>query len=452
MRTYLVGGAVRDKLLERPPGDRDFVVVGTTPEEMLSAGYRAVGVGFPVFLHPKTNEEYALARTEKKHGRGYRGFVFYTSPDVSLEEDLRRRDLTINAIAQEDDGTLIDPFGGVADIAAKQLRHISSAFAEDPVRVLRVARFAAMFPDFSIADDTMDLMKKMVRCGETEHLVAERVWQELARGFAAACPSRMIKVLAECGLLAQIMPEVAALDGVAERLDYHPEGDTFVHTMMVVDAAADLQLSAPEVFAALLHDIGKAKTPASVLPSHHGHEARGAKLATAMCERLVAPNEFADLAILAAAEHGNIHNSLAARASTVADILSRLDAYRRPERAISVVRVSEADYAYWHTRRGTEYPQGAFMRAAMIVAANIPAGDIAQKTIEKHGSNSQKIAEQIRQARILAIRKTRELPTHTNAFQKMQEYNAAVAAEFADKDKMPDKDIKRFVVLRPDAK
>ena len=410
---------MRDGLLGRPPGDRDFVVVGATPEQMLAEGYKPVGADFPVFLHPQTGEEYALARTEKKHGRGHRGFVFYASPEVSLEEDLRRRDLTINAMAQDADGVLIDPFGGAADIAEKKLRHVSAAFCEDPLRVLRVARFAAVFPDFSIAEETRALMQKMAANGETAELSAERVWRELERGFAAVHPSGMIKTLDDCGVLGGILPEVAALSGVPERLDYHPEGDSFIHVMMVLDAAAELRLSAAEVFAALLHDIGKAETPPHILPSHHGHEARGAKLAAALCERMKAPRRFADLAALAAAEHGNVHNALNARASTVADLLARLDAFRRPERAESVLRVSEADYAYWPARRGTKYPQGAFMRGALQAMAEIDAGEIAGK-VAAQGGGADKIAEQIRQARIQATRKVRRLPEHESAWQKMQ--------------------------------
>ena len=420
MQAYLVGGAVRDKLLGRPPGDRDFVVVGSSPEEMTAAGFKPVGGEFPVFLHPTTGEEYALARTEKKEGRGYRGFVFHAAPDVCLEDDLRRRDLTVNAMAEDDGGKLIDPFGGAADIKKKVLRHVSAAFVEDPVRALRTARFAAALPDFSVADETMALLRAMVQNGETEHLIRERVWRELSLGFAAARPRRMIEVMHQCGLLAQILPEVAALDGTPERLDYHPEGDSFVHTMMALDAAAELKLSAAEVFATLLHDIGKAQTPKDILPSHHGHEARGAKLAEALCARLSPPREFSELAILSAAEHGNAHNALNARAGTAADLLSRLDAWRRPLRMESVLKVCEADYAYWPERRGTEYPQGVFLREAAAAAKQINTADIARSVAEKHGDNPQKIAEQIRQHRIAAVRKTRNQPKHDAALEDMQ--------------------------------
>ena len=394
---------MRDALLGRDCDDRDFVVVGETPDRMLAAGYKPVGASFPVFLHPKTGEEYALARTEKKHGRGHRGFIFYAAPEVSLEDDLRRRDLTINAMARGEDDSLIDPFGGARDIEAKVLRHVSPAFVEDPLRVVRVARFAAMFPDFTVADDTRALMSDIVRAGEVEELSVERVWSELVRGFTAARPSQMFKVLHDCGALSVVLPEIAALDGVPERTDYHPEGDTFIHTMMTLDAAAELSLSSTECFAAALHDIGKATTPPSILPSHHGHEARGAKMAATLCARLKVPRRFADLAVLSCAEHGNVHNAEEARPGTLVDLLSRLDVFRRPSRAESVLRVCEADYAYWPARRGTEYPQGAYIRRAWE-AADIDTGAVASHAAKKHGKDAEKIAEQIRQERIKAIR------------------------------------------------
>ncbi len=421
LRAYLVGGAVRDALLGREAGDRDFVVIGATPEQMLAAGYKPAGADFPVFIHPQTGEEYALARTERKSGRGHRGFTFYAAPEVSLPDDLRRRDLTINAMARGEDGDLIDPFGGAADIAAKKLRHVSPAFAEDPLRVLRVARFAAALPDFSIAEETRELMRELAQSGETAELSAERVWRELARGFAAPAPRRMIEILEDCGALAHILPEIAALRGVPERLDYHPEGDTFIHTMMALDAAADLRLSAEEVFAVLLHDTGKAETPAPILPSHHGHEARSAELARRLCARLKTPRRFAELAVLSAAEHGNAHNALAARASTVVDLSARLDAFRRPSRAESFLRVCEADYAYWPARRGTEYPQGAFLREVWSALAKIDGGEIARAAEEKRGKKeAEYIADQIRQARIKTARETRKNPKHEAAHQKMK--------------------------------
>lgn len=416
MRAYLVGGAVRDALAGLEPGDRDFVVVGSTPEEMSAAGYKPVGGGFPVFIHPESKEEYALARTERKSGRGHRGFVFHAAPDVSLEDDLRRRDLTINAMARGEDGELIDPFGGADDLRAKRLRHVSPAFSEDPLRVLRVARFAAQFPGFEVAAETMALMREMCSAGALSELPAERIWREIERGMKCPHPSDMIRTLHACGALIAILPEVAALDGVPERKDYHPEGDSFVHTMMALDAASEMELSAEERFATLLHDIGKALTPDHILPSHHRHEERSATLAAKLCRRLKAPRAFADLAVLACAEHGNVHNALAARPATVADLLSRLDAWRRPDRARAVLRVCEADFAYWPERRGARYPQGEFLIEARDAAAKVDAAAIAAAIAEKFSTpRPEKVAEQIRQRQILAIRKVRALDRHQKA-------------------------------------
>jgi tRNA nucleotidyltransferase (CCA-adding enzyme) len=286
MKIYTVGGAVRDELLGLPVQDRDFVVVGASPEAMLAKGFKPVGKDFPVFLHPKTHEEYALARTERKAGHGYKGFSFHAAPDVSLADDLARRDLTINAIARADDGTLTDPFNGVADIAAKVLRHVGPAFVEDPVRILRVARFAARFTDFAIAPETLELMRQMVAVGEVDHLVPERVWQELAKGLMEAQPSRMITVLHECGALARLIPELDRLFGVPQRADYHPEVDTGVHVMMALDEAAQARYALPVRFAVLLHDLGKGLTPANDLPRHPGHEVRSVNLVKEVCERL----------------------------------------------------------------------------------------------------------------------------------------------------------------------
>ena len=297
MKIYIVGGAVRDQLLGRATADRDYVVVGASPQAMLDRGFRPVGKDFPVFLHPETHEEYALARTERKTGNGYHGFAFHAAPEVTLEEDLARRDLTINAMARAEDGVLIDPFRGQRDLEAKILRHVGPAFAEDPVRILRLARFAARFADFSVAPETLALARDMVAGGEVDHLVAERVWQELAKGLMEFRPSRMFEVLRECGALARLLPEVNALFGVPQRADYHPEVDTGVHTMMVVDEAARRNFPLPVRFAALTHDLGKATTPADILPRHHGHEARSVRLATALCGRLRVPGDCRDLAL-----------------------------------------------------------------------------------------------------------------------------------------------------------
>jgi tRNA nucleotidyltransferase (CCA-adding enzyme) len=336
MKFYSVGGAVRDQLLGLPVRDRDHVVVGATMSEMLARGFRPVGRDFPVFLHPETHEEYALARSERKTGPGYHGFVFHAEPDVTLEQDLARRDLTINAIAQDADGTLVDPYQGQADIAARVLRHVSPAFVEDPVRILRVARFAARFDDFVVAPETQTLMCQMVRDGEVDHLVAERVWQEFAKGLMEAKPSRMFEVLRQCGALARILPEVDALFGVVQRADYHPEIDTGVHILMVVDMAAQLGLTLPARFAALTHDLGKAKTPAEILPRHIGHGAAGVPLIDALCERLRVPADCRDLARLAARFHGDIHNVAQLKAVTIVKLIEQCDGLRRPSRFAAV--------------------------------------------------------------------------------------------------------------------
>ena len=402
IKAYLVGGAVRDELLGRPVGDNDYVVVKKTPEEMIAAGFKPVGSDFPVFIHPQSKEEYALARTEKKSGRGYHGFVFYTGADVSLEDDLSRRDLTINAMAQDDNGQLIDPYGGLQDIKERVLRHVSPAFAEDPVRILRIARFAAMLPDFHIAEETLELMKRMTAEGEGEHLKAERVWREIERGIGEVAPQRMIETLHECGLLKIILPEIAALDGVPERLDYHPEGDTYIHTLMVLENAAKRGLNPVERFAALLHDTGKAQTPKDILPSHHGHEGKSAKLAAEICARWRVPSKFKDLAVLVAQEHGNVHKSMEMRAATIVDLLQRLDAFRRPERFESVLRVCEADYYYLPQRADMVYKQSGFLRTALGKAKTVDEAAIARE-VGNPPSLASQIAEKIRLARIEAV-------------------------------------------------
>ena len=399
MNVYIVGGAVRDELLGRPVADRDYVVVGASPQAMLERGFRPVGKDFPVFLHPETNEEYALARTERKTGRGYHGFAFHAAPDVTLEEDLARRDLTINAMAKAPDGTLIDPFCGRRDLEAKILRHVGPAFAEDPVRILRLARFAARFGDFSVAPETRDLMRGMVASGEVDHLVAERVWQELARGLMEAQPSRMFAVLRECGALARLLPEVEALFGVPQRADYHPEIDTGVHTMMVVDEAARRNYALPVRFAALTHDLGKATTPADILPRHIGHEARSVRLATALCERLRVPSDCRDLALLAARYHGDVHRAADLRATTLVTLLERTDALRRPERFRQLLQACQSDY---NGRLGwQERPYDSPQRLLAVLAAvnGVDAGKIAAACADKA-----RIPERIHAARVAAVR------------------------------------------------
>lgn len=398
MQIYTVGGAIRDKLLGLPVKDRDFVVVGATPEAMVAEGYLPVGKDFPVFLHPHTREEYALARTERKTAPGYKGFVIHADPAVSLEQDLARRDFTVNAIAQADDGALIDPYHGQADLVARKLRHVSAAFSEDPVRILRAARFMARFQDFSIAPETMALMRDMVAAGEVDALVPERVWQELARGLMEARPSRMFMVLRECGALTRILPELDALFGVVQPEQHHPEIDTGVHVMMVVDYAASAGFDLPVRFAALMHDVGKGLTPPALWPKHHGHENSGVALVKALCTRLRVPKECADLAVLATRYHGDIHRAQQLRADTVAKLLGAVDAYRRPERFTQLLQACVADA---RGRLGFEqvaYPQMDYMQAALAVAAGINTAVIVAAV-----TNPAQMGERVTAARVAAL-------------------------------------------------
>ncbi|SDF93035.1 multifunctional CCA addition/repair protein [Paraburkholderia phenazinium] len=389
MNIYAVGGAIRDELLGVPVQDRDYVVVGATPEQMVAQGYRPVGKDFPVFLHPQTHEEYALARTERKTAAGYHGFQFFYAPDVTLEEDLARRDLTINAMAREvrPDGSLtgpvVDPFNGQADLQARVFRHVSDAFLEDPVRILRVARFAARFTDFTVAPETMELMRKMVSAGEVDALVAERVWQEVSRGLMERQPSRMFAVLRECGALARILPEIDALYGVPQRADYHPEVDTGVHVMMVVDYAAARGYALAVRFAALTHDLGKATTPEDVLPRHIGHEGRSVDLLKPLSERLRVPNECRDLAVLVAREHGNIHRVMETGAAGVVRLLERCDAIRKPGRFAEALQACEADARGRLGFELREYPQAERLRVALVAARAVDAGAVAKSFADR---------------------------------------------------------------------
>ncbi|OJA93386.1 multifunctional CCA addition/repair protein [Burkholderia ubonensis] len=405
MRVYAVGGAIRDELLGVPVQDRDYVVVGATPEQMVAQGFKPVGKDFPVFLHPRTHEEYALARTERKTAAGYHGFQFYYAPDVTLDEDLARRDLTINAMAREvsPDGSLagpvIDPFDGQADLRARVFRHVSDAFVEDPVRILRIARFAARFTGFTVAGDTLALMRRMVDAGEVDALVAERVWQELARGMMEARPSRMFDALRECGALARILPEVDALWGVPQRADFHPEVDTGVHVMMVVDHAAKQGYSLAVRFAALTHDLGKATTPEDVLPRHIGHEGRSVDLLKPLCDRLRVPNECRDLALVVAREHGNLHRVMEMGAAALVRLFERTDALRKPARFAEMVQACEADA---RGRLGLEtqpYPQAERLRVALVAARGVDAGAIARGV----GADTAKIKDAVHRARIQAV-------------------------------------------------
>lgn len=402
MQIYLVGGAVRDALLGLRAGDKDYVVVGSTPQAMLDAGFKPVGKDFPVFLHPRTHAEYALARTERKSGRGYAGFAVYAAPDVTLEQDLARRDLTINAIAQAQDGTLIDPYAGQDDLKARLFRHVSPAFAEDPLRILRLARFAARFPNFTVAPDTMALMRSMVAAGEATHLVAERVWQELARGLMDAQPLRMLAVLDECGVLAVLLPELKALQGVPQPPLHHPEIDTYLHTQLVLARACALSADLAVRFAALVHDLGKARTPAAELPRHRGHEARSLPLIEALCLRLRVPNEARDLALLVAAEHGNIHRSQDLDASGVLRLLSRCDALRKPARFAQCLLACQADAQGRTGFETTPYPQAQRLQMALLAAQSVQGGPIVAALTMP---NAEQIARAIQTARVHAISK-----------------------------------------------
>ncbi len=448
MEIFVVGGAVRDALMGLPVSDRDWVVVGSSPEAMAAQGYLPVGKDFPVFLHPHSREEYALARTERKTARGYKGFAVQAAPDVTLEEDLARRDLTINAMAlplalddaatignryaarpehpatgSEDPtlGTehptvrpepvegpppwtrhLIDPFGGQRDLQSKVLRHVTQAFAEDPVRILRLARFAARFADFRVAEETMLLMRQMVEDGEVDHLVPERVWQELARGLMTAKPSRMFEVLRECGALQVLLPEVDRLWGVPQRPEYHPEIDTGVHLMMVLDQCARLQAPLAVRWSALMHDLGKGTTPADVLPRHIGHEGRSVRLAAQVADRLRVPNDCKALAEVVAREHGNIHRSSELNAAALLRLLTRCDAIRQPERFALVLQACEADARGRLGLEDQDYPQAGRLAMALQAAQGVNTAEIAAQAA-REGLQGPEIGRRIEAARAIAI-------------------------------------------------
>ena len=412
MGVFVVGGAVRDALMGLSVSDRDWVVVGSTPETMTAQGYAPVGKDFPVFLHPQTREEYALARTERKTARGYKGFAVQAAPDVTLEEDLARRDLTVNAMAVPEalahephsawTGHIIDPYGGQRDLQAKVLRHVTGAFAEDPVRILRLARFAARFADFSVAEETMALMRQMVEDGEVDHLVPERVWQELARGLMSSQPSRMFEVLRACGALKVLLPELDRLWGVPQRPEYHPEIDTGVHMMLVMDMAARLNMPLAVRVACLMHDLGKGTTAADVLPRHIGHEGRSVKLLQKVCERLRVPTDCKELAEVVAREHGNIHRSAELGPEALMRLLERCDAIRQAERFVFVLQACECDA---RGRRGFEdeaYIQAERLLKAQRAALSVETAPIAQAAANQ-GLKGSQIGEQITQARVRAI-------------------------------------------------
>ncbi len=425
MQIYMVGGAVRDALLGLPVKDRDWVVVGATPEALVAQGFLPVGKDFPVFLHPQTREEYALARTERKTAPGYHGFQVHAAPDVTLEEDLARRDLTINSIAVsahstgarglfdtemalnpgawQSAGALVDPFGGQQDLAHKVFRHVTAAFREDPVRILRVARFAARFPDFTVAPETAALMREMVASGEVDHLVPERVWQELATGLLENTPSRMFEVLRDCGALARLLPEVNRLWGVPQRADYHPEVDTGVHLMMVLDMSARLQTSLPVRLACLFHDIGKGTTPADVLPRHIGHEERSARMLKGICERLRIPTECRELADVVAREHGNIHRSDTLAPAALVRLLERCDAFRKPQRFAEVLLACECDARGRLGLTEVPYTPGPRLLAALSAAQGVATNLIANNAMAT-GASGKNIGELIHLARVEAVR------------------------------------------------
>ena len=424
MQIFSVGGAIRDALLHQPVKDKDWVVVGATPEQMTQLGYQTVGKDFPVFLHPRTREEYALARTERKTAPGYKGFVVHASPEVTLEEDLARRDLTINAMALPEvhSGLLanslnatstnalekvfavhgIDPYHGLQDLKSKTLRHVTSAFREDPVRILRLARFAARFPDFSIAPETLQLMQDMVQAGEVEHLVPERVWQELAKGLMTPKPSRMLEVLRDCGALKVLLPEVNALWGVPQRAEYHPEIDTGVHLMMVLDMSAQFNASLPVRVACLMHDLGKGTTPKSEWPRHIGHEQRSAKLLKQVCERLRVPLECKELSDVVAREHGNIHRSHDLNAAGLMRLLERCDAIRKPERWPNILLACECDARGRLGYENTPYAPMQRLLKVLLAAQSVVTADIASEA-QKQGLTGPAVGEKIHQARVTAI-------------------------------------------------
>ncbi|MEJ2059693.1 MAG: multifunctional CCA addition/repair protein [Gammaproteobacteria bacterium] len=400
MKCYLVGGAVRDRLLGREPKERDWVVVGATPEQMRAQGFRQVGRDFPVFIHPETGEEYALARTERKTAAGYHGFVVHADPDVTLEEDLRRRDLTVNALAEDESGQVIDYYGGLQDLEQRVLRHVSPAFVEDPVRVLRVARFAARYASrgFRIAPETLALMRTMVEDGEVDALVPERVWQETQRALCEPEPAVFFEVLRDCGALRVIYPELDALFGVPQPQEHHPEVDTGVHTLMVLTQAAGLSED-PEVrFAALMHDLGKGTTPADILPRHVGHEERGVALVRVVCKRLRVPNAYRDLARLVAAHHGLCHRALELKSATVLELLEKVDALRRPARFEQFLLACEAD-----SRGRTGYEERPYPQAGYLLRALKVVNGVEVAPLQAEGLAGEALAVAIRTARIRAL-------------------------------------------------
>ncbi|MEZ5480008.1 MAG: multifunctional CCA addition/repair protein [Thiolinea sp.] len=429
IRYQLVGGAVRDKLLGLPVKDRDWVVTGATPQAMLQRGFRAVGKDFPVFLHPETHEEYALARTERKTAAGYHGFQFHAAPEVTLAEDLQRRDLTINALAEDEQGQLIDPYGGLQDLQQRVLRHVSPAFAEDPVRILRVARFAARFAPlgFRIAPETLQLMRAMTANGEVDALVPERVWQETVRALAEASPPTFITTLRDCGALAKLFPEIDRLFGIPQTPRHHPEIDTGIHTLMVLERATALTEDTRIRFAALVHDLGKGTTPPQEWPQHIGHEERSAKLITQLCQRYRVPTDYRQLAELTGRQHLRVHRSLELRANTIVKLLNETDALRKPERFQQLLLACQADA---QGRAGSEnkpYPQRAYLQQ-MLQACQA----VAVKPVIEAGFQGMQIREQLHQLRVTAVGQ------HMKQYRQNLESPAAAAGQEAAQRPLPD--------------
>ena len=407
MEKYLVGGAVRDKLLGLPVKERDWVVVGSTPEQLIAQGFKPVGNDFPVFLHPESGEEYALARTERKTAPGYSGFQFHASADVTLEEDLKRRDLTINAIASDQDGQLIDPYGGRQDIEQRILRHVSKAFVEDPVRILRIAKFSARFADFEfeIHKDTQALMARMVSMGEVDALVPERVWQETQQALTTSKPALYFEVLRECGALARLMPELDQLFGIPQPVKHHPEIDCGLHSLMVLEQAAALSEDPAVRFAALVHDLGKGLTREEILPSHHGHEDRGIRLIENLCKRLKAPNKYRNLAVLSARYHSHCHRTLELKPATLLKVLEALDAFRRPEQLEDFLLICEADARGRTGFENRDYPQKNRLRDACEIA-----GAVDTKQLVEMGLSGKKLGSHLRDLRLEALSKLTKPP------------------------------------------
>jgi tRNA nucleotidyltransferase (CCA-adding enzyme) len=406
MKNYLVGGAVRDKLLGRPVTEQDWVVVGSSPEQMQAAGFVPVGKDFPVFLHPRTKEEYALARTERKTGRGYGGFSFYCGEEVTLEEDLIRRDLTVNAMAETQCGDIIDPYGGRADLAQKLLRHVSPAFAEDPVRILRIARFAARYAHlgFTVASETMALMRSMVEAGEVDHLVAERVWKETQRALAEPAAQVFIQVLRDCGALARLMPELDALFGVPQTALHHPEIDTGIHCLMSLEQASKLSDDTCVRFATLLHDLGKGTTPKAEWPRHIGHEQRSLSLVKKLCKRLAAPKDYQDLALIAAEYHTHCHRAFELKPATLLKVIQAADGLRRPERFLQFLICCEADA---RGRTGFEtraYPQANYFRAAFTAAQQVN-----MQAIQAMGLTGKDFGDEVNRQRLIRLTEFKQL-------------------------------------------